>query len=45
MTLIEKQIESQSSFKKNSGGPKNKEQNFNRIVVVVIVREIKKECS
>ena len=25
---IEKQIESQSSFSKDSGGPKNKEQNF-----------------
>ena len=28
VTQIEKQIESQSSFNKDSGGPKNKEQNF-----------------
>ena len=28
VTQIEKQIESQSNFNKDSGGPKNKEQNF-----------------
>ena len=28
VTQIEKQIESQSSFKKDSGDPKNKKQNF-----------------
>ena len=28
VTQIEKQIESQSSFNNDSGGPKNKEQNF-----------------
>ena len=28
VTQIEKQIESQSSFNKDSGGPKNKKQNF-----------------
>ena len=28
VTQIEKQIESQPSFNKGSGGPKNKEQNF-----------------
>ena len=28
MAQIEKQIESQSSFDKDSGGPKNKEQNL-----------------
>ena len=28
VTQIEKQIESQSSFNKDSGGPKNKEQDF-----------------
>ena len=28
MTQVEKQIESQSSFNKDSGGPENKEQNF-----------------
>ena len=28
VTQIEKQIDSQSSFNKDSGGPKNKKQNF-----------------